>query len=124
VGILTSEAKVLAQATGRKFKAPGVAVSRVLGMVRASQGNMDMPDDSRHMGVPCPFLEGGCCSVYDHRPVACRLHLNLDSDSLLCEVVPGVPATVPYVNKLEVLAACMDVMPGNDRLADIREFFG
>jgi hypothetical protein len=56
--------------------------------------------------------------------VACRLHLNLDSDSLLCEVVPGVPATVPYVNKLEVLAACMDVMPGNDRLADIREFFG
>lgn len=27
------------------------------------------------MKMPCPFLEGGQCSVYDRRPIGCRSHM-------------------------------------------------
>jgi Fe-S-cluster containining protein len=26
-------------------------------------------------GIPCPFLEDGCCSIYDERPITCREYL-------------------------------------------------
>lgn len=34
------------------------------------------PFDDRHKGLPCPVLdlETGVCSLYEHRPIACRLH--------------------------------------------------
>lgn len=39
---------------------------------------------------PCPFLSHGTCTVYDVRPMACRLLLNLDDDSQC--VLPAGPA--------------------------------
>jgi len=35
------------------------------------------------MGMPCPFLEGGSCSIYSIRPFACREY-NIVSPSKLC----------------------------------------
>lgn len=28
----------------------------------------------RRLRLACPFLEGQMCSVYDHRPISCRMH--------------------------------------------------
>lgn len=123
VGILTSEAKLLAAASGRKFREPGREASISVGQAAALEGMFQGPDESKYDGVPCPFLVEGSCSVYEQRPMICRLHLNLDDDDLLCRVIPGVPALVPYANKIGILAACLSVMPREDRMADIREFF-
>ncbi|MHC4336758.1 MAG: YkgJ family cysteine cluster protein [Planctomycetota bacterium] len=37
--------------------------------------------------LPCPFLSGGLCTIYEQRPTACREHLVTDS-ALLCETKP------------------------------------
>lgn len=38
---------------------------------------VEMPPvmDWLKMALPCPFLEGGLCSVYERRPVGCRSHM-------------------------------------------------
>src|SRR3990167_2374390 len=33
-------------------------------------------------GVPCSFLKEGRCSIYRHRPLACRLQINMDDDDI------------------------------------------
>lgn len=41
--------------------------------------------------IPCPFLEDGACSVYEHRPVACRQYLVTTPPALCGQVFsPGV----------------------------------
>ena len=37
-------------------------------------------------GQPCPFLEAGRCSIYEHRPLICRLHNSLNSDPQDCRI--------------------------------------
>ncbi|HVL09346.1 MAG TPA: YkgJ family cysteine cluster protein, partial [Burkholderiaceae bacterium] len=64
---------------------------------------------------PCPFLRDGACSVYDVRPMACRLLLNLDDDDLLCQLVP-------YANGQQLKAFFLLAQPAA-AWADIRDFF-
>jgi Fe-S-cluster containining protein len=47
---------------------------------------------------PCPFLKDDQCSIYAHRPLACRQQFNMDRDALLCELVGDKASTVPYLN--------------------------
>lgn len=75
---------------------------------------------------PCTFLVDGECSIYEHRPLACRIHYSLDIDALLCELGPGESPPVPYLNPhffmmpfLQMLGV-PHVVP---TLGDIREFF-
>jgi uncharacterized protein len=35
-------------------------------------------------GVPCPFLVNGECSIYEHRPFACRKHVVLHATAYWC----------------------------------------
>lgn len=70
---------------------------------------------------PCPFLVDSRCSVYAHRPLACRVHFNLDVDSLLCELLPDALVPVPYLNLQELHTAY--VLITHEGLADIRDFF-
>lgn len=77
---------------------------------------------------PCTFLVDGECSIYENRPLACRLQYSVDIDSLLCELTPDEPPidAVPYLNPLPFNKAFLQmlgvphVVPV---LADIREFF-
>lgn len=71
---------------------------------------------------PCPFLVASACSIYEVRPVACRLLLNLDDDALLCRLIPGQTVPVPYANsdQLKTLYLLAQVA---SPLADIRDFF-
>lgn len=80
---------------------------------------------SRYDGVPCAFLKDSKCSIYAHRPVACRLHVHLDRDNTLCQIVPGEYVRVPRldtlrfdINYVNAFGDALDV-----KLADIREFF-
>jgi len=53
--------------------------------------------------MDCPFLEGGACSIYDERPLACREY-NVVTDPALCEAFdPALEATARPVPMGEVL---------------------
>jgi hypothetical protein len=71
---------------------------------------------------PCPFLHEGACSIYDARPMACRLLLNLDDDDLLCRLVPDQEIPVPYADATQLKALFLLAQPATP-LADIRAFF-
>ena len=43
-----------------------------------------------HFGTPCPFLVDFKCSVYEVRPLLCRLHHSLNDDAAACDL--AVPA--------------------------------
>ncbi len=112
--ITAAEAALLASATGRAMVVPSHA---------RRLAEMDVADlQTNESPGPCPFLSDGSCSAYDARPAICRVHLSLDVDDLLCRVVPGIPAAVPYVNKLPILAACLQILD-REVVADIRDFF-
>ena len=43
-------------------------------------------------GQPCPFLSpDGRCSIYEHRPLICRVHNSLEDDPAVCKVDPSGP---------------------------------
>jgi Fe-S-cluster containining protein len=54
---------------------------------------------------PCPFLKLGQCSIYQHRPLACRQQFNMDRDELLCELVGDEASKVPYLNMMDYQVA-------------------
>ena len=70
---------------------------------------------------PCTFLVDQVCSVFEHRPSACRSHFNLDDDSLLCELHPGEAIHVPYADKRSV--SMVEAAISEGKMADIREWF-
>ncbi len=79
-----------------------------------------------YFGKPCGFLDGTDCSIYENRPIACRLHHNL-GDAFFCRVdVPIEESMVSTIDTRAITGALMVQMikkkPGL-RLADIREFF-
>lgn len=74
-------------------------------------------------GTPCPFLKDGSCSIYEHRPLACRTLVNLDATDKLCQLVPGVQVPVPYADST-VLKGVYAMATLKEHHADIREWFG
>lgn len=110
--ITVEEAAVIAQETGTVMATP----------TRYFEGR----DDTTWLGVPCTFLgAGGRCTIYESRPFACRMHISIDRDSLLCEIVPGEEIRTPRIDLL--IFDCHYVSAFGEledvKLADIREFF-
>lgn len=73
---------------------------------------------------PCPFAtQNGECSIYDTRPLACRLHFNISESPFFCDTqnlpeesaVPNVDLNVFWMG----YATLFLKMP----LGDIRDFF-
>lgn len=76
--------------------------------------------------TPCPFLKQGVCSIYEYRPLICRIAVNLDSDPYWCEfenwhkpggVVPKPTFRSIYIAYTELNAKADSIM------ADIRDYF-
>jgi len=81
------------------------------------------PDPVAGYDSPCTFLVDARCSIYSERPAVCRSHLNMDVDSLLCELIPGAQIPVPYVDT-RALAAVSVVIAGESMdAADLRQWF-
>ena len=53
---------------------------------------------------PCPFLSGGRCSVYEKRPMICRLHNSLNDNPRDCDL------SAPQVFRGEVMAFNPDLI--------------
>lgn len=82
--------------------------------------------DQEYIGTPCPFLKNDACSIYASRPLACRMHFNMDIDDMLCQIVPGASVKVPYLNSTEFLQTVVHILGPNKmltQLADVRDYF-
>ncbi len=74
---------------------------------------------------PCPFLsDDSTCSIYEHRPFACRTYYALDNPAL-CEDANAFHVT--YTSKsnrmLNELLNMIGFINGNRPIRDIRDFF-
>lgn len=77
----------------------------------------------QYFGVPCTFLKGGRCSIYDVRPLACRLHFNMADDPFFCSTaIAPKDSLVPSLN-LHGVDRALFVMTFGSLHADIRDFF-
>ncbi|MNL33134.1 hypothetical protein D3C87_1550280 [compost metagenome] len=77
----------------------------------------------KYNGVPCPFLKKGRCSVYEVRPLACRIHFNLADTPYFCNTdIPPGDSLVPQINNSEIDKAHFRAF-GKEVWADIRDFF-
>jgi len=116
--ISRSIALLLSATSGRKLdeKAGAPITPEVLYDLR--EGNI-----KRYYGKPCPFLDGATqsCSIYEDRPITCRIHHSLADTAAPCDLKdPG--AKIPRVDMqwVDQMGATLDF---NDRWADIRDFF-
>jgi Fe-S-cluster containining protein len=74
-----------------------------------------------YAGKPCGFLEDGNCSIYEHRPVVCRVQHSLEDDAAPCEPREGLHAAA-----MDLTDVYLAELQMNGRMmvyADIREFF-
>ncbi|AEV15746.1 MAG: YkgJ family cysteine cluster protein [Thermus sp.] len=55
---------------------------RRLALLAEGKDQADFPSRFFRSRTPCPFLEGGLCGVYPHRPLACRGLLTAHDPSL------------------------------------------
>lgn len=75
-------------------------------------------------GIPCCFVEKetGACSIYESRPVICRVYVNMDKDNLLCQDYPGYKIPVPTLNTVGINMASLQAGITDDWF-DIRDWF-
>ena len=76
--------------------------------------------------TPCPFLKQGECSIYEFRPLTCRMHMNFDVDNYWClhenwqkpEAEIPRPTIQPLIDAYHMTIANVAPIMG-----DIRDFF-
>ncbi|WP_426211103.1 YkgJ family cysteine cluster protein [Massilia sp. TWP1-3-3] len=80
--------------------------------------------------TPCTFLSNNVCTIYEHRPFACRNLVNLDVDPLLCrfenwELSKAKDARSTGIPLLSAgpLEQAYSSLSGRDMIGDIRAFF-
>lgn len=123
--LFRSEAEAIGKEIGRKVATP--ARDRIISM--ASMAANGMPDVNKialeHYTEPCTFLKEDRCSIYEHRPMACRLHFSAEETAEPCRIRgDDITEGVLYVDtrdekRLYVYA----LMSDNAELADIRDWF-
>ena len=74
----------------------------------------------------CPFLHHGECSIYEHRPLTCRMHMNFDRDNYWClhenwqkpDAETPRPTIQPPIDAYQMTISQVAPIMGN-----IRDFF-
>lgn len=98
---------------------------------RAIPDNYKQKDiNSFGRSTPCPFLHNSECSIYEHRPIACRSYVNMDVDNLLCDFVnwdlarnkKSESVGIPMLGHGPIMDAYVYVCSG-EKGADIRDYF-
>lgn len=125
VPIPEHEARMLAEFTGRALN-PAARQPNTLEHILDLQ--LNQPQRLLQNPTPCPFLVDNKCSVYAVRPVQCRSHHVLHSDSSRCNLfrardlgrpMPQVKFDISWADEL----AAVLLMQGDDPVADIRAWF-
>jgi Fe-S-cluster containining protein len=111
-------------------------ISREIGVPLRTPTQWSTLPVMKYAGQPCSFLQDSRCTIYQHRPMVCRLIFNMDADALLCQMVPGARSQAPYADhsiykELYIRAHLGKVKSQEDmqaalkslRMADLREFF-
>jgi len=98
-----------------------------IGMTPATppSGQDEADLDRLYFRSPCPFVQDGRCSIYEHRPIACRLHFTLDVDAYFCQTeLDPADSAVPNVDLSEFwfAYAFLGIQLGST-VGDIRQFF-
>lgn len=106
------EAKMISETTGRAMTTPESLTPK----------NLELQSAIASYDNPCPFLKDNLCSIYESRPLTCRVHFNLDEDELLCRLEKGSSIQVPYMDVTPLRMAYLRIC-GTPELADIRDFF-
>lgn len=120
VMISRAEAQVIARETGAKLNPK----AGVFSMADSEAfGEAFKQATSEAVGKPCTFLKEGSCSIYAHRPLECRLLLNLDDDDLLCQLVEGSATNVPYLDARQHHVASVAILGQHQDYDDIRNWF-
>lgn len=119
VAISLPEALLLSQASGRRAE----RINRGLGETYVALTRAQ----TEAYGVPCPFLSAadGICTVYEHRPMACRVHHVLNETAAQCDVTKEkadapIISMHPFGSELVGETALMFM---DQPVGDIREFF-
>ena len=76
--------------------------------------------------TPCPFLKNGECSIYEFRPLTCRMHMNFDADNYWClhENWNRPDAEIPRPTIQPLIDAYHTTISNTAPImADIRDFF-
>ncbi|MGF6641798.1 YkgJ family cysteine cluster protein [Paraburkholderia sp. MM6662-R1] len=114
------EADVIAHAIGVKARKPktwpffdprsGIERPALTGFVESFHGGIK----------PCPFLRNNACSIYEHRPLACRVHLNMAASAESCKMDAPRETAMLDLRKLDEAYA---LIGRSARMTDIREYF-
>ena len=108
--ITQTEAEALAKASGRK-------------MVKTKPDVPTVEMRMKWFKVPCPFLVKGRCSVYNDRPLACRLLFNMSDSPHFCNTsIPPEEIHVIMLNLKELEDGYLKAFL-NENWGDIRDFF-
>jgi Fe-S-cluster containining protein len=71
---------------------------------------------------PCAFLgDENECTIYEHRPIACRKHISMAADDALCRL-DEIRDGVPYLN-LFMFDQAAALICADERVAELRQFF-
>jgi Fe-S-cluster containining protein len=108
VGVLEPEAAMLGAAINVKPKRP-------------KKWRSGFADVKSGYDNPCTFLVDNECTIYEHRPIACRIHYNMDADADMCRL-DEIRNGVPYLN-LKMFNEAAVLICQTRHLGDIREFF-
>jgi Fe-S-cluster containining protein len=114
VTISAAEAEIISYHTQNEMTGRGVS----------PLDSMDVDYQSMYRGVPCPFLQGNECSIYEHRPIACRIHFSLADNAFFCDLTKAKSAesAVPNID-LRTFFMALVAITWRSNVGDIREFF-
>lgn len=102
----------------------GLRVREVRNSIDTTGGiNVCKESAERWLGQACGFLKDGRCSIYANRPLACRLHHNLDDSPAQCSTdIPINESLVPTMDFQLVWVAYAALSVGT-AVGDLSEFF-
>ena len=97
--------------------------------LKPNEVNQNKRPDLKVFGshTPCPFLRNGECSIYEVRPLTCRMHMNFDVDNYWCLhenwQKPEAEIPRPTIEPLEHAYHQLLNQTKQQIVADIRDFF-
>jgi len=101
------------------------AIGRAIGIKpkKLKSGRPGLSSRERWFGIPCTFLVKGRCSIYQDRPIACRMMFNMADSPYFCDTrIPPDESHVTMLNLKQLEEGYVKTFIDYD-WGDIRDFF-